>query len=187
MENNLYNVSADSATEELYNTITKPGNMPTLFDRWASQQPQCKLGKDGICCYMCGMGPCKISSTVTRGICGATSDAIVARNMLRHICAGAAAYIHHAKEVAKVFSLTAQNKTSFEIKDEEKLRELANNMGLNPNKDKYILAQELVDFYYHDINKSSDEESELVKIFGPKKGWLSGGSWAYFQEALIVR
>ncbi|MBI1909013.1 MAG: carbon monoxide dehydrogenase, partial [Deltaproteobacteria bacterium] len=102
-------------------------------------------------------------------ICGATADTIVARNMLMHIAAGAAAYIHHAKETAKVLSLTAQKKTTFEIKNEEKLRELANAMGLNPNSDKHILAKEVADFYYRDINKPSEEESELVRIFAPKK------------------
>lgn len=192
MEDNFYNVSVDSAVEELYSTVTKPANMPTLFDRWASQQPQCKLGKDGICCHMCGMGPCKIVPNATRGICGATADTIVARNMLRHIAAGAAAYIHHAKEAAKVLSLTAQNKTDFEIKNNEKLREIANAIGLNPNEDKNILAQKVADFYYDDINKPSDSPSELVQIFGPKKrvalwkeiGILPGGAHSELVDSM---
>lgn len=42
-------------------------------------------------------------------------------------------------------------------------------MGLNPNKDRNILAQEVVDFYYRDISKSSEEGSELVRILAPRK------------------
>ena len=59
----------------------------TTFDRFDKQQPQCGFGMAGICCKICNMGPCKITSKSPKGICGADADLIVARNLLRSAAA----------------------------------------------------------------------------------------------------
>ncbi len=75
-------------------------NIPTLFDRYNNQQPQCTFGSQGICCQLCSHGPCRITKKAEAGICGATADVIAARNFLRLAAGGAAAYTHHLELVA---------------------------------------------------------------------------------------
>jgi carbon-monoxide dehydrogenase catalytic subunit len=38
------------------------------------------------------MGPCKVKTRSTRGVCGADADLIVARNILRWVAAGVASH-----------------------------------------------------------------------------------------------
>ena len=61
----------------------------TVWDRLDAQKPQCRFGKLGLCCRNCFMGPCRVDpggKGAQEGICGATAETIVARNLLRHIC-----------------------------------------------------------------------------------------------------
>ena len=54
----------------------------TCFTRADTQKNACKFGKDGVCCRICHMGPCRITAKSPRGVCGADEDTIVARNFL---------------------------------------------------------------------------------------------------------
>ena len=83
-----------------------------------------------MCDHPVLMGLCRIDpfgdTGPKKGVCGATADTIVARGLLRMIAAGAAAYSDHGRDIAHTLLLTAQGKTSsYEIKDEAKLRVLA--------------------------------------------------------------
>jgi len=101
--------------------------LETAWDRLESQQPQCGFGSLGICCRHCFMGPCRIDpfgGGAQEGICGATAETIVARNLLRNICSGAAAHSDHGREVVEVLrSATA-------IANPEKLKTLAAEWGV---------------------------------------------------------
>jgi carbon-monoxide dehydrogenase catalytic subunit len=61
------------------------------------------------------MGPCRISpfedDGPQRGICGATADIIVARNLIRMIAGGAAAHSDHGRDLAHTLLLTAEGKS----------------------------------------------------------------------------
>jgi len=74
------------------------------------------------------MGPCRIDpfgEGASAGVCGATADIIVARNLLRSIAAGAAAHSDHGRDVAHAFKLIVEGKApSYGIKDQEKLDRL---------------------------------------------------------------
>ena len=48
----------------------------------------CPIGSDGICCKNCAMGPCRLVKPGQTGICGATRETVVARNLARAIAAG---------------------------------------------------------------------------------------------------
>ncbi len=108
--------------------------MLTALDRWELQQPQCRFGKQGICCRLCSMGPCRAITTSKGekiGVCGATADTIVARNLLRMIAGGAAAHSDHGRDVAHTFMLMAEGKAKdYGIKDEVKLRQVAAEYGV---------------------------------------------------------
>jgi carbon-monoxide dehydrogenase catalytic subunit len=81
------------------------------------------------------MGPCRISPFEEEGpkagVCGATADIIVARNLLRMIAAGAAAHSDHGRDVAHTLLLTAEGKGGgYKIKNEAKLKALATEYGI---------------------------------------------------------
>ena len=125
---NYVNRSVDLASQKMLLEAEKAG-IETAWDRFEKQQPQCGFGQLGLCCHNCNMGPCRIDpfgEGPEKGVCGATGDIIVARNLLRMIAAGAAAHSDHARDAVQAFKLMAEGKAkSYEIKDEAKLKALA--------------------------------------------------------------
>jgi anaerobic carbon-monoxide dehydrogenase catalytic subunit len=98
----------------------------TVFSRADAQQNQCTFGKSGICCRICHMGPCRITSKAPLGICGADADTIVARNLLREVAAGTAAHSDHARHLILILKKAAEGKGGdYQIKDEPALRAAA--------------------------------------------------------------
>ncbi len=61
----------------------------------------CPIGKSGFCCRNCLMGPCRVVSSEQLGVCGATQDLIVARNILRFVAGGASAHCGHSYHLLK--------------------------------------------------------------------------------------
>lgn len=120
--------SIDPATTKMLIEARRAG-LETVWDRFNKQQPQCGFGLLGICCRNCNMGPCRISpfgEGPDKGVCGATADIIVARNLLRMIAAGAAAHADHARDAVIVLKEAAEGKArSYQIKDDAKLSALA--------------------------------------------------------------
>lgn len=112
MTNDVRSKSMDPACQEMLRACEKSG-LETAWDRLEKQQPQCGFGELGICCRNCNMGPCRIDpfgEGASRGVCGATADIIVARNLLRSIAAGAAAHSDHGRDVAHAFQLIVEGK-----------------------------------------------------------------------------
>ncbi|MCW3489252.1 anaerobic carbon-monoxide dehydrogenase catalytic subunit [Dethiobacter alkaliphilus] len=159
--------SAHESINQMYQRTTDMG-LSTIFDRHQDQQPQCGFGMTGVCCQLCSHGPCRITPKAPRGICGATADTIVARNLVRLASHGAAAYSHHLEEIIKTIKATAEGKTPYTIADENKLREIAGVVGLDNTKEKNQLAIELADVLLHEMRKGSDEMLALVSLFAPK-------------------
>ena len=120
--------SADPATQEMVILAAQQG-IATVWDRLESQQPQCGFGKLGICCRNCFMGPCRIDpfgERAQQGVCGATADTIVARNLLRSVCGGAAAHSDHGRDIVHALLLAAEGKSdAYRIRGPRKLRALA--------------------------------------------------------------
>jgi len=126
--------SIDPATQEMLARAEELG-LETAWDRLEAMQPQCGFGELGVCCRNCNMGPCRISPFEEEGpkagVCGATADIIVARNLIRMIAGGAAAHSDHGRDIAHTLLLTAEGKGGgYEIKDEAKLNALAAEYGI---------------------------------------------------------
>lgn len=120
----------------------------TAWDRLYKQQPQCGFGLLGVCCNRCVLGPCRIDpfgGEPQRGVCGATSDLIVARNLLDTLATGAAAHSDHGREVLEVLLHTAEGKSQgYQITDEEKLKAVAEDYGIKiEGRTKEEIAKEL--------------------------------------------
>ena len=68
---------------------------PSLISERLKLEP-CPIGKDGFCCKICLMGPCRILNKEQKGVCGASRDLIVARNILRFTAGGASSHSGHS-------------------------------------------------------------------------------------------
>ncbi|MHC5061696.1 MAG: anaerobic carbon-monoxide dehydrogenase catalytic subunit [Planctomycetota bacterium] len=122
--------SSDKAAQEMIGHMADAG-IENAWDRLDAQQPQCGFGKQGICCRLCAMGPCRVSKKAPLGVCGADADTIVARNFLRAIAAGVSAHSDHGRTVAEVFLSTAKGETKdYKLKDTAKLLRLAKEFGV---------------------------------------------------------
>jgi len=133
--------------------------LETAWDRYEAMLPQCGFGELGVCCRNCNMGPCRISPFEEEGpkagVCGATADIIVARNLIRMIAAGAAAHSDHGRDLAHTLLLTAQGKSGgYEIKDETKLKALAQEYGIPAEgRGKEEIALDLAKAVYAEFGK----------------------------------
>jgi len=132
--------SIDQATLEMIDKAAKDGAR-VVFERAETVKP-CPIGAEGSCCNLCAMGPCRVPLPKGRvetpeekrrrtGVCGATVETISARNFARKIAAGTAAHGDHGRRVAEAFLAVAKGQTKeFEIKDEQKLLQLALDLGV---------------------------------------------------------
>jgi len=134
MAKDVRNRSIDPASQDMLDVCQRAG-LETAWDRFEKQQPQCGFGELGLCCRNCNMGPCRIDpfgEGASKGVCGATADIIVARNLLRSIAAGAAAHSDHARDVAHTFrEVVSGRATSYSIKDQAKMELLMKEYGVD--------------------------------------------------------
>lgn len=144
-------------------------NIDTCFTRMDSQENQCKFGTSGVCCRICHMGPCKITSKSPKGVCGADADTIVARNYLREVAGGAAAHSDHGRHlVLRLKKVAEGNGDGYEIKDEAALRRAANDYGVvEENRTKEDVALELANVFIGDF--TAQEESLKTCTLAPIK------------------
>jgi len=165
-------VSATKGIAELIEKAEEDG-AKTAWHRLLEQQPQCAFGQLGVCCRNCAMGPCRIDpfgSGPTKGVCGASADTIVARNLLRMIAAGAAAHSDHARDVVEVFKGVAEGKLKYyKLTDTEKLNSLAEALGISTEgKDEHKIARELAEVLELEFGKPGDEPLRMLAL-APKK------------------
>ncbi|MDI6905976.1 MAG: anaerobic carbon-monoxide dehydrogenase catalytic subunit [Thermoanaerobacterales bacterium] len=124
--------SVDVATQAMVEKASAE-NIELVWDRLKGQEPQCEFGRLGVCCRNCNMGPCHIhhSGRSQEGVCGATRDTIVARNLLRTIAGGAAAHSDHGRDIALTLYRAARGEVQgYPIKDVAKLKALAAELGV---------------------------------------------------------
>ena len=133
MSNKPNKKTVDPASQKMIDRAQKEG-VATSWDRLEATEPQCGFGKLGICCTVCHMGPCRVDpfgEGAQVGVCGADADTIAARNLLRHIAAGAAAHSDHGRDVAHTLLMVGEGKTKdYHISDERKLAQVAQYYGI---------------------------------------------------------
>ncbi len=159
MRQKEYEKSIDSASQMMLRKAEEE-NIETAWDRYEKQLPQCSFGQLGVCCRNCNMGPCRIDpfgEGAEKGICGATADIIVARNLLRTIAAGAAAHSDHARDAVLTFKKMSEGEAaSYRIKDETKLLALASEYGIQTEgKSSKEVASKLADVLLMEFGKQN--------------------------------
>ena len=102
--------SSDKAAQEKIQHLADDGQQ-NAWERLDAQQPQGGFGRQGICCRICAMGPCRVSKKAPLGVCGADADTIVARNFLSAVAAGVSAPSEHWRTVPEVSLATARRRT----------------------------------------------------------------------------
>lgn len=106
----------ETADKRLGEFIKSKEDLETSFNRKPRQSVKCGFGLQGICCRLCANGPCRITPTQKRGVCGADADTIVARNFLRAVAAGAGCYLHVVENVAHNLKKMAQDQIDVPLK-----------------------------------------------------------------------
>jgi carbon-monoxide dehydrogenase catalytic subunit len=137
----------DPAAAEMIKRADELG-YSTAFSRAAKMAP-CPIGAEGACCSVCDMGPCRLVPTKANpdpvGICGATRATVAARNMARHIAAGAAAHSDHGRDMAFTLLAVAEDQAQgYELRDQAKLQTIAKYFGVKTDgKDAKQIAAEV--------------------------------------------
>ncbi|MCP5100773.1 MAG: carbon monoxide dehydrogenase, partial [Chloroflexi bacterium] len=134
----------------------------TAFSR-ADKMAPCNIGATGMCCKICGMGPCRLTKEGDTGVCGATIDTIQARNLVRAIAAGSAAHSDHGRDMAFTLKAVANNETEgFRIRDVAKLRVVAQKNDIEiEGRAPEAIANDLADLY---ISQFGQQNGEIVGV-----------------------
>lgn len=149
--------TTDPAAQEMLYRADELG-LSTAFTRVDELVP-CNIGGAGMCCKLCGMGPCRLTKDGMTGICGATIDTIQARNFIRAIAAGAAAHSDHGRDMAFILKAVANHQTEgYSIKDVAKLRMVASyyNIPIEGRSPEEI-ANDLADLYIAQFGQQKGE------------------------------
>ncbi|MGC7871229.1 anaerobic carbon-monoxide dehydrogenase catalytic subunit [Desulfosporosinus sp. SYSU MS00001] len=164
--------SIDPAVIELLPKAFRDG-VETVWDRYEAQQPQCGFGSLGVCCRHCVQGPCRIDpfgNGPSKGICGASAETIVTRNLLRQVAGGAAAHVDHAYEAVEALELAAKGTINYSITDEMKLKQLAQGLGIDvSDKEKQKLALEIVEVAYSDLANHENKPVQWLMAHAPRE------------------
>ena len=126
--------SVDPAAVEMLRIADREG-YSNIWERHEKQQPQCSYGQLGTCCRICSMGPCRIDpfgDGPTQGVCGATADTMVARNLARMAAVGSSSHSDHGRKVALLLRAVANgSNTDYQITDSDKLMAVATRIGIS--------------------------------------------------------
>ncbi len=165
-------IGLDEASRLLVEKAKKEG-IVLEYDRLALQGVQCGFGLLGLCCRNCYMGPCRIDpfgEGPSAGVCGATADTIVARNLLREEVGGTASHTEHAYEVAHVLKGVGLGLLKgYSVTDVEKLYALAEKLGVETKgKDVREVALEVAEKALEDFSRTEKEPLNWIKIKTPK-------------------
>jgi len=159
--------SADPAAQQMLIRADELG-LSTAFSR-ADDMVPCNIGSAGMCCKICGMGPCRLTKDGQTGVCGATIDTIQARNLIRSIAAGAAAHSDHGRDMAFILKAVANNEAEgYIIRDVAKLRTVASYYGIPIEKrSPQEIANDLADLYMAQFGQQKGKVIPTIRA--PKK------------------
>ena len=155
--------SSDPAAQEMLIRADELG-LTTAFSR-ADDMVPCNIGSAGMCCKICGMGPCRLTKDGQTGVCGATIDTIQARNLIRAIAAGAAAHSDHGRDMAFTLKAVANGEAEgYMIRDVAKLRNVASLYGIPIDKrSPSEIANDLADLYIAQFGQQKGSVAPIIR------------------------
>ena len=160
-------LSADPAAQQMLIRADELG-LSTAFTR-AEELAPCNIGGAGMCCKLCGMGPCRLTKDGQTGVCGATIDTIQARNFIRAIAAGAAAHSDHGRDMAFTLKAVAHGQAEgYTIRDVAKLRIVAAKYNIPiEGRAPEEIANDLADLYIAQFGQQNGVVAPVIRA--PKK------------------
>ena len=190
MNDSCYGCSTCASADKPLESFIASLPMETSHHRVESQETHCGFGLQGVCCRLCANGPCRITPDAQRGICGATADVMVTRNLLRAIASGSGCYIHVVENTALNLKNTALEKGK--IRGEGALDRLCKLFGVS-GSDIHDRAFKVADAVLKDIYRPVYERMELVEkmAYPPRfKKWtelgiLPGGAIAEVYKGVV--
>jgi carbon-monoxide dehydrogenase catalytic subunit len=170
----------DKQSHELHQAAVSQG-MSTVFERFEAQQPQCGTCRKGLSCQLCSDGPCRISSKAPLGVCGASGDVIVARNLLKLAAIGTAANTYQCRNLANTLKTIGEGRSPLKLRDEGKLQRMCQGLGWDHTRPANELAVQFADFILNEIGKQDNEPMTLMDLFAVdkrKEVWKEKGLYA---------
>lgn len=155
--------------------------MSTVFERFEAQQPQCGTCRKGLSCQLCSDGPCRINAKSPLGVCGATGDIIVARNLLQLAVIGTAANNYQCRNLATTLKAIGEGRSPLKLRDEGKLQRMCQGLGMDASLPVNELAVLFADFMLRELGKQVDEPMVLMDLFtveSRRKVWKEQGLYA---------
>jgi carbon-monoxide dehydrogenase catalytic subunit len=144
----------------------------TAWDRLEQQTPHCNFCELGTTCRNCVMGPCRISakavpgSKLSRGVCGADADVIVARNFGRFVAGGSAGHSDHGRDVIEALEAVVEGKTKhYHIREPEKLLRIAGELDIaTEGRSVQDVAKDVVDACYSDFGSRRNAVGFISRV-----------------------
>jgi len=118
-----------------------------------------------LSCQLCSDGPCRISEKAPLGVCGATGDLIVARNLLQLAIIGTAANTYQCRNLANTLKAIGEGRSPLKIKDEVKLQRMCQGLGIDQERPVNELAVLFADFILSEISKPVNQPLTLMDLF----------------------
>ncbi len=155
--------SSDPAAQQMLIRAEELG-ISTAFTR-AEALPPCNIGSAGMCCHICGMGPCRLTKDGSTGVCGATIDTIQARNFIRMVAAGSAAHSDHGRDMAFLLKAVAHGEAEgYFIRDVAKLRTIAAKYNIPIEKrSPEEIANDLADLYIAQFGQQRGKVAPVIR------------------------
>ncbi len=155
--------SIDPAAQQMLIRADELG-IGTAFHRAENMSP-CNIGSAGMCCKICGMGPCRLTKDGQTGVCGATIDTIQARNLIRAIAAGSAAHSDHGRDMAFTLKAVANNEAEgYVLRDVAKLRTTAAHYKISiEGRSPQEIANDLADLYIAQFGQQRGRVAPTVR------------------------
>ena len=178
----------DKQSHEVHQAAVSQG-MSTVFERFDAQQPQCGTCRKGLSCQLCSDGPCRISARAPLGVCGASGDVIVARNLLKLAAIGTAANTYQCRNLALTLKSIGEGKSPLKLRDEGKLQRMCQGLGWDHTRPVNELAVQFADFILNEIGKQGSEPMTLMDLFAVdkrKEVWKEKGLYAGGPSAEIL-
>ncbi len=121
------------ATQQMLEKARRDG-VKLGLDRGFDMKP-CPIGVESACCKHCYMGPCRLNPKDPYkkvGVCGATIDTIMARNLGRNVATGASSHNDHGRHILGLFKRIIDGTVEdFAIDDTLKLERVAKSIGID--------------------------------------------------------
>ena len=162
--------------------------LETCFDRAQKMKP-CPIGKIGVCCKNCNMGPCRLTGKNAEdeltGVCGASVGTVVARNFLKMAAAGTSAHSDHARGMVETLLAVAEGRApDFQIKDVAKLHKVAGILEIEiGNRPVNEIAKEVALTLLNDFGRQRGGELNYIKR-APKKTQERWRKWGIVPRSI---